>query len=303
MDGTLVQTRSASWEIFQETAVRYGLPVRSAEEFFELFDGNFFESLDRLSSDPARADEVREHFLTALRERYTPTLIPGMADVVKQLAPHYALAVMSSNAMAAIRRTLEAGGVARCFAHVFSADVASSKKNHLRRVMADPLYGNVRRCTADYVEDRPVSGDEVVLVTDTVGDVREGVATGVRVVGVSWGMHSEESLLRGGAEFVACWPQELVTRLLPNGSCSPDGCACEAASCQAAGVCTVGERPAVGDRPSAPTTSAVRASLHLASGRRTEARRPGSNRTLNAPLPQRVDEELTSALVRIGRQP
>ena len=166
MDGTLVQARSAAWEIFQETAARFGLPVRSAEEFFALFSTNFFDALDALSAGEAEAEQVRRHFLTALRERYTPALIPGMADVVKRLAPHYALAVMSSNAMEAIRRTLETGGVAHCFAHVFSADVEASKQQHLATVLADPLYGSLRRCSAAYVEDRPVSGDEVVLVTD-----------------------------------------------------------------------------------------------------------------------------------------
>jgi phosphoglycolate phosphatase len=246
MDGTLVQARSAAWEIFQETAREFELPVRSAEQFFELFSTNFFEALDGLSTGAEKAGRVRRHFLEALRDRYTPTLIPGMADVVKRLAPHYALAVMSSNAMEAIRRTLETAGVAYCFAHVFSADVESSKQNHLAKVLADPLYGNLRSCSAAYVENRPASGDEVVLVTDTVGDVHEATAAGVRAIGVSWGMHGEQSLLRAGAEFVACWPQELLSRLLPGGSCSPGGCTCESSSCHTTGTCTLGV--AAGDR-------------------------------------------------------
>ena len=53
MDGTLVQTRAASWEVFQDTARQFELPVRSAEEFFALFQDNFFESLSRLCADAA----------------------------------------------------------------------------------------------------------------------------------------------------------------------------------------------------------------------------------------------------------
>jgi len=306
MDGTLVQARGAAWEIFQDTARTFDLPVRSAQDFFDLFNDNFFDSLDRVVGDPDRAETVREHFVTALQERYTPTLVPGMADVVKKLAPHYALAVMSSNAMTAIRRTLETAGVARCFAHVFSADIALSKKNKLREVLADPLYGNVRRCSPEYVEDEPGSGDEVVLVTDTIGDVREGVAAGVRVVGVSWGMHSEEALLEAGAEFVACWPQELVARLLPGGSCRRSGaCTCESGSCQTTGVCSVGPAVVGLDRLNLTRTSTVEA-VRQASQRRTAARRsiaatPHALAPGSAP-PLRDDSELTAALARIGHR-
>jgi phosphoglycolate phosphatase len=308
MDGTLVQARGAAWEIFQDTARAFDLPVRSAQDFFDLFNDNFFDALDRVVGDPARAVTVREHFVTALRERYTPTLVPGMADVVKRLAPHYALAVMSSNAMTAIRRTLETAGVARCFAHVFSADIASGKANKLREVLADPLYGNLRRCSPEYVEDEPGPGDEVVLVTDTVGDVREGVAAGVRVVGVSWGMHTEEALLKAGAEFVACWPQELITRLLPGGSCRRSGaCTCESGSCHTTGVCSVGPTVVGLDRTVRSRTSTLEA-MREASARRTAARQPTSETTYGPrAVPTRVDRalprhdtELTEALGRIG---
>ena len=62
-----------------------------------------------------------------------------------------------------------------------------------------------------------MAGD-LVLVTDTTGDVKHARECGVRAVGVAWGMHREKDLLEAGAEFVAVWPQELVSQLLPVGS-------------------------------------------------------------------------------------
>jgi phosphoglycolate phosphatase len=281
MDGTLVQARGAAWEIFQETAIRFELPIRSAEDFFTLFESNFFQGLDQVCANPLLAVQVRDHFMDALRERYTPRFIPGMVDVVKRLAPHYPLAVMSSNAMEAIRRTLVAGDVAQCFAHVFSADVDASKANHLGRIIGDKSYGGVRSCSPAYLEDRPPSGDEVILVTDTVGDVREGLEAGVHVVGVSWGMHSADSLTKAGAEFVACWPQELIARLLPGGSCAPGGCACETGSCQTTGSCTV--------------RSALEPTLHTGQ----ELARAATVRRTRRSRPPQDDHELGLALRRI----
>lgn len=228
MDGTLVQSRGAAWEVFQDTVAKFDLPVSGRAEFFDLFRGNFFHTL-RAMAGP-QADAVCAHFLTALRERYTPELIPGMTDVVQALAGHYSLAVISSNAMGAIRRTLDHSGVASCFAHVFSGDVENEKSVSLRRILADPSYSTVRRCAPDYVEEGGLparaSAEQIVLITDTVGDVREGCSCGIRVIGVSWGMHPAEDLLAAGAEFVALWPQELVARLLPDGSCTTGGCGC-----------------------------------------------------------------------------
>lgn len=228
MDGTLVQSRGAAWEVFEDTVKKFDLPISGPEQFFDLFRSNFFHKLRELAGP--RHDEVNEHFLKALRERYTPELIPGMTGIIHALAGHYSLAVMSSNAMAAIRRTLEHSGVAQCFAHVFSGDVENEKAVSLRRIIADPSYNTVRRCAPDYLETGELparaTADQVVLVTDTVGDVQEGRSCGVRVIGVAWGMHSAEDLLAAGAEFVALWPQELVARLLPDGSCTPGGCEC-----------------------------------------------------------------------------
>src|SRR6478672_4833031 len=152
MDGTLVKTRAASWEVFRETAERFALPVHSAEGFFTLFEGNFFESLAGICPDQRTADAVRQHFMTGLKERYQPDFVPGMVDVIKALAPHFALAVMSSNSMDTIRRILEGAGVAQCFAHVFSAEVGASKQLHLQRVRDDPAYGGVRQCSPAYLE-------------------------------------------------------------------------------------------------------------------------------------------------------
>lgn len=308
MDGTLVQTRAASWEVFQDTAVRFDLPIRSAEDFFELFRGNFYESLAHLCPDPATEAAVREHFLHGLRERYSPRFIPGMSDVVKALAPRCPLAVMSSNAMVAIRRILETENLAQCFAHVFSGEVGASKEANLRRILADPSYGDIRLCSPDYVEAPVGTSSDVVLVTDTVGDVREARNCGVRAIGVAWGMHSIDALLEAGAETVALWPQELLTILLPDGPAPEEGC-----SCTVAGACSPEpsrQRSPVGGiaAPVVPSVLADSPSPHVATAsalRRQRLLRP-------LPTPQTQTEQrrgsegggdrlLAAALSRIAR--
>jgi phosphoglycolate phosphatase len=227
LDGTLVQTRESSWEVFTRVNTEFGLGVRSQEEYFALLEGNLFQALRELAGP--RADEVAQRFLALLKTDYHPPFVPGMVDVVKAMAGVCSLAVVSSNATVTIRRILERAKLQHCFSHVFGGDVEPDKRNCVRRFLADAEYLVNRQCSPSYVEDHHperARQDQIILVTDTVGDVRHAVECGVRVVGVSWGMHTERKLIEAGAEFVAVWPQEILAHLFPNGVGAP---ACEVA--------------------------------------------------------------------------
>ncbi|GAA2562410.1 HAD family hydrolase [Pseudonocardia hydrocarbonoxydans] len=268
LDGTLVQTRVASWEVFSQINDRFALGVDSPERYFELFRTNVFASIRSLCRDEAHADEVKAAFLALLRTDYTPAMIPGMTDVVRRLAGDCTLAVMSSNAMQVLRRVLVTNDLAFCFAHVFGGDVAPDKRAAIRAFLADSGSGFGRRCAADYDEagQHPAPDPAgTVLVTDTAGDVRDARETGIRVVGVAWGMHSVEELTEAGAEFVALWPQEITAYLLGDAAAQPPG-----------GACAVPPRPA-GDAcgcgcSSAPGQDPVREAAAARRRRRTAAR-------------------------------
>jgi len=123
---------------------------------------------------------------------------------------------------------LTEANIAHCFSHVFAGDVEADKRVSVRRFLSDQSYAVNRACSPAYQEnDRPAvpNCDEVILITDTVGDVKHAKECGIRVIGVAWGMHSEAQLLAAGAEMVAVWPQEIVAYLLPGGF-SAAVCAC-----------------------------------------------------------------------------
>jgi phosphoglycolate phosphatase len=263
LDGTLVDTRAASWELFAETNLAFALGIDSREAFFRAFEGNFFESLARLCPDPQRAAAAKSHFMELLRTRYNPSLIPGMVDVVRALAPHSTLAVVSTNSIEPIRRILVTAGIATCFSHVFSGDVEPRKSVSIRRFLGDQSYAAQRQCAPAYREqggNEMLQANDVVLVTDTVGDVMEAREAGVRAIGVAWGMHTERQLLDAGAHSVALWPQELVAWLRDDSSGCGDGTACASASTSGSACCAVPQsRPALA---APPATTAALASTH-----------------------------------------
>jgi phosphoglycolate phosphatase len=236
LDGTLVRTREASWELFRQTNEKFGLGVDTPSAFFRLFNQNFYAALDEKSGNGhggAEAEAVKRHFQELLRQDYCPDLVPGMANVVHSLAGHYTLIVLSSNTMEAVRRILINCDVAHCFAHVFTGDVTPSKVDAIERFLADPSYSCGRRCSPHYEESTPQhlhDPREAMLITDTVGDVEEAIAAGIRVGAVSWGMHRAEDLEAAGAEFVCIWPEELVAYLKPGELCSTGVCSLPSAA-------------------------------------------------------------------------
>lgn len=216
LDGTLVQTRVASWAVFQQVNAEFDLGIDREEKYFALLNGNLFEQIRELCNDTKKADAAIESFMSKLGSDYFPVMIPGMVDVIHALAPTSTLAVLTSNLTSVVRRVLIGNGIEYCFAHVFGGDVAPNKTDGIKRFIADAAQGTGRRCSAFYDEgakEVPLGDNQTVLVTDTIGDVEAAASAGIRAVGVSWGMHSAAQLTAAGAEFVAFWPQELVSYL------------------------------------------------------------------------------------------
>jgi phosphoglycolate phosphatase len=305
LDGTLVDTRAASWQLFSETNLAFALGIDTREAYFKAFEGNFFDSLAQMVPDPARAAAVKAHFMELLRTRYHPALIPGMVDVVRALAPQATLAVVSTNGIEAIRRILVDAGIATCFSHVFAGDVEPRKAQSIRKFIADQRYAVHRLCSPDYHDSggpaRPFDPGDVVLVTDTVGDIVEAREAGIRAVGVAWGMHGERQLLDAGAERVALWPQELVAWLRNDNAAAPASCACQTAAPAGTGSCTL---PAAAPAVVAPAPPAALDAGRLRREHRIQSRQaafhpPAALAAVPPTTPHAASAELLSAVRRI----
>jgi phosphoglycolate phosphatase len=213
LDGTLVQTRESSWVLWQRTDREFDLGIDTREQYFDLFRENMFEALPRVIGDPAKTEAVLKHFLDLMRRDYAPLPVPGIVDVVRTLANECVLGIVSSNAIVAIRRIVHGAGIDNCIAHIFGGDVIPDKRVAIRQFLSEPGYATLRRDRPEYDEimPLPISPEEVVLVTDTVGDVMQARDCGIRSIGVSWGLHEPARLTEAGAEFVAQWPLEIIS--------------------------------------------------------------------------------------------
>jgi len=51
---------------------------------------------------------------------------------------------------------------------------------------------------------------ETLLVTDSVGDVKEAHEVGIKAIGVTWGLHEKERLEKNKADFMAEKPNDIL---------------------------------------------------------------------------------------------
>jgi len=121
-------------------------------------------------------------------------VFPGIADVIKELAGSYQLAIISSTLSEPISEFIERNELASFFPDILGNDVHQDKAEKMQMLFAK--YGN-----------QPV---ECVLITDTLGDMKEAARAGVGVIAAAWGFSRKDALLRGRPFRLVEQPAELL---------------------------------------------------------------------------------------------
>jgi phosphoglycolate phosphatase len=184
-DGVIVDTFT-----FCHRIANMRSPV-SEEEYRSRFEGNINEAVKKTDRGGGPRFDFFGH--------YTPELMlcrpnSELAGVIKTLARDHDLIIVSSTATAPIAEFLKLHGLMDCFKEILGNDVEKSKVKKIRGVLE--RYG--------------IEPGETVFVTDTLGDIGEAEACGVRSIAVSWGYHPAETLERGKPMKILEHPRELV---------------------------------------------------------------------------------------------
>jgi phosphoglycolate phosphatase len=193
-DGVLVD----SLDIYEKTVTdclkKINQPLtRGREEFLELFEGNFYESLVQKGVDlnefmKASADILAQANLKDIKP------IAVIVSVVEELHKNHCLIVVSSNESSSIKEALELFHYNGYFREILGSDFMLSKKEKI-------LYT---------LEKYHVAAQDIYYIGDTTGDIKEGREAGVKTVGVTWGWHSKEKMASAKPDYLFDAPQELL---------------------------------------------------------------------------------------------
>lgn len=172
MDGVLFDSVKLVIEYFEK--LHPGVPPGTHEK---LSMGNIHEGLKTVASYKAqRTDEetvaFREEYLT---KKAQITMYDGMKKLVHDL--HEAGYILNLNTSATLTNclpSLDGENITALFDFIATKDISPSKAEKFRIIQ----------------EKYSVETNEMIFITDTLGDVREAEEVGVPTIAVTWGEHT-----------------------------------------------------------------------------------------------------------------
>ncbi len=193
-DGVIADSLPFYEEMVKRHLEQIGSPIiTTRDQFLDLFDGNFYESLHERGVDMKTFNDA---VIGAAPDIDYAKIRPveGLLPVLKTLARDNSLLVISSNLSSVIRTFLSRYAFDGIFADVLGADFMLSKTSKIDHA----------------VEERHARRDRTYYVGDTVGDIKEGQAARVRTVAATWGWHPRERFAEVVADYVIDAPEDLL---------------------------------------------------------------------------------------------
>lgn len=169
MDGVLFDSIPFVKEMF-----RKNYPSLTEEHLDEIQKGNFHEEIQKIAHlRIQRNDKEKEEYRNFYsKEKSKSSLFDGIKDMLKDLYEKKYILILNTNAYE--RNTLpllEQAGIKDYFSFLGTAEVSKSKTEKF-----------------EFIKEKfQVNIENMLFITDTLGDVKEAGVSGVNTVAVTWG--------------------------------------------------------------------------------------------------------------------
>lgn len=196
VDGTLVDSQDAIVAAQTAAFAAHDMPPPTRQKALSVVGLSLIEAFHALAGADAPLDSLATAYKSAwsdLRAQpgFTDTLFPGAAASVAALSrvPDTRLGIVTGKSVAGVERILAAQGWAGTFATIQTADTHPSKPHPSMVLTA--------------MAETHAFADATFVIGDTTYDMAMARAAGVRAIGVAWGYHPVDALLRSGAAAIA----------------------------------------------------------------------------------------------------
>ncbi len=186
-DGVIVDSFSFCYRIIQ---TRDGI---TEDEYRARFEGNINDAPKKpvqAAASTTPFDFFGQYTKELLAQQPNQEIVP----VIHKLAQDHTLIIISSTISPPIASFLELHNLKECFKEILGNDIEKSKVKKIQDVL--------RRYR--------IQPSETVLITDTLGDIKEANQCGVKSVAVTWGFHSKETLAKGQPHQIINHPNEII---------------------------------------------------------------------------------------------
>ncbi|PKN84228.1 MAG: hypothetical protein CVU51_10865, partial [Deltaproteobacteria bacterium HGW-Deltaproteobacteria-1] len=193
-DGVLVDSIDVYEKTVTDCLQQIGQPLtRGREEFLELFEGNFYESLVEKGVDMDKFTAASAGILAKINYAEMKPF-DAIRPVLRELKKNHPLVVISSNDTPTIREALRLYDFNGIFDDILGSDFMLSKTEKI-------LY---------IIQKYSVKPQDIYYIGDTTGDIKEGKQAGIKTVGVTWGWHSKGKMADSRPDYLFDHPQDLL---------------------------------------------------------------------------------------------
>ena len=187
-DGVLVNTLDICFNINKE--INEDLTWKKFQDFS---NGNFIETITK--AENSKAHKIPTNFYEKYQENLQYIkVIDILSHAIKKLSEKYILAIVSASFSYIILDFLKKEKLDKYFTTVLGSNIHKSKVVKINMLL----------------DDFKIKSNETVFVTDTLGDVLQGNECSISSIGVTWGLHSKETLEEGNPAAIIDNPEELL---------------------------------------------------------------------------------------------
>jgi len=195
-DGVIFNTEQPVFKLIKRLCRKYKCKVKTKEEFKNLYNVNFYKSMEKLGVRGKKLDKFKKECEEILKKLHLQ-IFQHIPPVLKELSRHYYLAVISSNFNKVIESNLIKKGLLNYFSLLVGADVVESKVKRLEFCL----------------HKLGIKPSEAVYIGDTAGDIKEAKKVKVKTLAVTWGYHSRQALSKEKPKYIASKPRQILNIL------------------------------------------------------------------------------------------
>jgi phosphoglycolate phosphatase len=197
-DGVLADTLNDLIQFGQEVCDELGISHVVKKDDLSNLEIMSFATFGRACEIP---EQLIDEFVRRCLKRFAdkkspPAIFHGMSAIVKKLAIHNTIAIITTNSSQNVKAFLIEHGLDKYIHAVYGIDIPGSKAQKISIVR--------KQFSAD------TKRESVILVGDSLSDMRAAKEASVTSIAVTWGHQNLEHLQRGYPDHVVRFPQDLI---------------------------------------------------------------------------------------------
>ena len=178
-DGVIIDSLDHIYQGALDFVKHHGGKPFTKQQYIKAFKGNVISEMFLLAGLSAKNLEITQEDMALFFVHYHKTKVfPGMKELLQDLAKENTLVIITSTLVEVITKKFEEENILQLFSGFLGPVVSPFKDKKVAMAL----------------EEFGFDKNNAVFISDTSGDINEVKKTGIKTIGVTWGVHNRSDL-------------------------------------------------------------------------------------------------------------